>query len=192
MNLKFILSAFFLTLTIFISAQNNEYSNNKIGWKISLPESFKNMNLNKQPTQIVIAKNKPEQNSQISKPKNQSEEIKYQGSNFNFFYAIIENNKENINLKEKAEEQNKSLIDALKISRPETKFDTKYSTEKIDNINFYKSESTMDLGNNIYQHFIIYFAKIKDYYTNFSIVYANENEETKEIINAFKNSKFAQ
>jgi len=192
MNLKFILSTLFSILTIFIYAQNNEYSNNKIGWKIYLPASFTDMNLNKQPTQIVITKNKTEQNPQISKPKNEIEEIKYQGSNFNFFYAIIENNKENIDLKEKAEEQNKKLIDALKISIPETKFNKKYSTEKIDNVNFYKSELTMDLGNNISQHFIIYSAKIKDYYTNFSIIYANENEETKEIINAFKNSKFAQ
>lgn len=75
---------------------------------------------------------------------------------------------------------------------PQAKFDTKYSTEKIDNVDFYKSELTMDLGNNISQHFITYFATLKDYYANFSIAYTTENEETKEIIKAFKNSTFAE
>ncbi|MDM1139970.1 hypothetical protein [Empedobacter sp. R132-2] len=188
---KHILSIIFSIFTILtFGQQKNKYYNNKIGWEISFPESFKDMNLNKQPVQIVVAKNTVEQNPKISKAKNETEEIKYQGLNYNFFYAIIENNQEDIDLKKKAEEQNKSLIDALKISNPQTKFDTKYSTEKIDNIKFYKSYLTMDLGNNISQHFIVYFAKIKDFYANFSIVYANENEETKEIIKAFKDSKF--
>ena len=188
---KLLLSIIFSIFTILTFGQQKSiYYNNKIGWEISFPVSFRDMNLNKQPVQIVVAKNTVEQNPKISKTKNETEEIKYQGSNYNFFYAIIENNKEDIDLKKKAEEQNKSLIDALKVSNPQTKFDAKYSTEKIDNIKFYKLDLTMDLGNNISQHFIVYFAKFKNYYANFSIVYANENEETKEIIKAFKDSKF--
>lgn len=191
MKRKFTLTFVSLIFTILtFGQQKNKYNNEKIGWEIYFPESFKDMNLNKQTVQIVDAKNKTDKKPNISKTKNETEEIKYQGSKFNFFYAIIKNNKENIDLKKRAEEQNKSLIDALKVSNPQTKFDTKYSFEKIDNIVFYKSEMIMDLGNNISQHFIIFFGKIKDYNANFSIVYANENEETKEIITAFKNSKF--
>lgn len=193
MKRKFTITFVSLIFTILtFGQQKNKYNNDKIGWQIYFPDSFKDMNLNKQPVKIVVAKNNTEQKPNISETKNETEEIKYQGSNFNFFYAIIENNKENIDLKKKAEEQNKSLIDALKASNPHVKFDTKYSFEKIDNIEFYKSELTMDLGNNISQHFIIYFGKIKDYNANFSIVYANENEETKEILTAFKNSKFGK
>ncbi|GGP01233.1 hypothetical protein GCM10010992_00990 [Cloacibacterium rupense] len=193
MKIKFILSTISLIMTVLTyGQQKNRYHNDKIEWTISFPESFKDMNFNKQPVQIVVAENTTEQKPKISNKKNEIEEITYQGSKYNFFYTIIENNKENIDLKKKAEDQNKSLIEALKVSNPKTKFETKYSTEKIDNVNFYKSELTMDLGNSISQHFIIYFAKIKNYYANFSIVYANENDETKEIIAAFKNSKFAK
>ena len=135
MKRKFTLTFVSLIFTILtFGQQKNKYNNDKIGWEIYFPDSFKDMNLNKQPVQIVVAKNNTEQKPNISETKNETEEIKYQGSNFNFFYAIIENNKENIDLKKKAEEQNKSLIDALKASNPHVKFDTKYSFEKIDNI----------------------------------------------------------
>lgn len=192
MKVRFIFTAFFILIAITTFAQkNNEYSNKKIGWNISFPDSFKDMNLYKRPVQIVEAKNNTPQPKKTIANKD-TEEVKYQGSKFNLFVAIIEYEKEKINITKKAEEQNTSLIGALKKSMPQAKFDTKYSTEKIDNVDFYKSELTMDLGNNISQHFITYFATLKDYYANFSIAYAAENEETKEIIKAFKNSTFAK
>ena len=192
MKLRFIFTAFFLLLTITTFAQqNNEYSNKKIGWKISFPESFKDMNLNKKPVQVVVAKNETSKSRKSTVTK-YTDEIKYQGSKFTLFIASIEDEQEKIDLQKKAEAQNNSLVNALKESMSQAKFDTKYSTEKIDNVDFYKSELTMDLGNNVSQHFITYFTTRKDYYVNFSIAYANENEETTEIITAFKNSKFTK
>ena len=183
---------FFLFIFSFVSSQNeNKYHNEKIGWTVIFPQGFENMNLQKQEVQTVITNQQKEEKKEIPKQKKEFEAIRFKGLNFNFLLVNFEKDDSVKNeILEIVKKQNNDLIEHLKTSKPQAKFETKITHETVDNIDFIKSLIKIDLGNNIFQNFLTYSAKIKNYYTNFSIFYVNENQETKELINAFKNSKF--
>ena len=184
---------FYLFIFSFVSCQNeNKYHNEKIGWTISFPQGFENMNLQKQEVQTVITKQQKEEKKEIPKQKKEFEAIRFKGLNFNFLLVNLEKDDSANDILKVVKKQNEILIKNFKQSRPQAKFETKIMNETIGNIDFIKSSLKIDLGNNTFQNFLTYSAKIKNYNTNFIIFYVIENEETKEIINAFKNSKFAQ
>ncbi|WP_160136055.1 hypothetical protein [Chryseobacterium sp. c4a] len=149
------------------------------------------MNLIKQPVQVVDAKNNKEVNN-ASKTREKSEEVRFQGKNYTYFLVhykkTLSGNK--ALTESTVKEQNDELIESFKKGQPEAQFESKTIQEKVDDINFYKTDLKMNLENNISQNFIIYRTILNGYEAGFTIFYVYPTSESDKLIKAFKNSKF--
>ncbi|WP_261509895.1 hypothetical protein [Chryseobacterium paludis] len=171
--------------------QSNPYQIEKLGWVINLPNDFTNMNLEKKPVQIVEANNKQEI-KKINPVTEKAEETRFQGRNHTNFLTFYKKDTSKTNLFKESEikKQNNDLIESLKVTQPEARFNSKITVEKIDGVTFYKTVLEKDLGNNVSHNFIIYRTLINGYEASFTIFYIYPTPELDKLVKAFENSKF--
>ncbi len=191
MKIKMTILFIFLITTFYKAQKSNTYKVEQLGWTIDMPNNFTNMNLIKQPVQVVDAKNNKEVNN-ASKTREKSEEVRFQGKNYTYFLVhykkTLSGNK--ALTESTVKEQNDELIESFKKGQPEAQFESKTIQEKVDDINFYKTDLKMNLENNISQNFIIYRTILNGYEAGFTIFYVYPTSESDKLIKAFKNSKF--
>ena len=171
--------------------QSNPYQIEKLGWVISLPDDFTNMNMKKRQVQIVEAKNKQEikKTNQVTE---KAEEARFQGKSHTYFLTFYKKNTSKIILFSQSDikKQNNELIESLKESQPDAQFNSKITEEKIDGVNFYKTVLKKDLGNNFSHNFIIYRTLLNGYEASFTIFYIYPTPELDKLVKAFEDSKF--
>lgn len=163
----------------------------KLGWSINLPNSFNDMNQKKKAIQYVETKEKSQ--NKTEKPKTEkTEDIKFH-ANYNTFFMVFSDKNKTVDKVAQATTVNKNtdeLIESLKKTKANAKFTKNTTEEEIGKTSFYKTFIKVDLGNNVFQNYIIYNAIINGYSASFCIIYVNETSELTELLNAFKDSKF--
>lgn len=192
MKIKLLITiCFVFTLNLLKSQEQNSYNNPSIGWSINLPKDFTNKS--KGPVQIVETKNKTEVKKEANRNSSEkSESITFQGKNKTFLFSTLEKYKSELKYSDFVKRQTDDLVEGLKKQMPKAKFEITSTQEIIDSLNFYRNEIKIDLGNNIFQNFLIYNSLINDFNSNFLIVYLNPSTESQELIKAFKESKFSK
>lgn len=190
MQIKLLITICFV-LTLSLLKSQNSYNNPSIGWSINLPKDFKNQS--QKTVQIVETKDKTEVKKEANKNSfEKSESITFQGKNKTFLFSTLEKYKSELKYSDFVKKQTDELVEGLKKQMPKAKFEITSTQEIIDRLNFYRTEIKIDFGNNIFQNFLIYNSLIKDFNSNFLIVYLNPSTESQELIKAFKESKFSK
>ncbi|MCU7617988.1 hypothetical protein NZ698_12330 [Chryseobacterium sp. PBS4-4] len=191
MKLLFFLLIFFLNISVF-SQTNNIYVNEQIGLAVILPVNF-----NTPGVQKVITKDyketkqkKSRENKDITESNsNRKPIISFRDKDNNSVIFFVKKPQDQPkDLKKYLGDQHKTILDSFKTTEKNIKYEEKTENEKIDSVNFIKSILTLKKEEKT-SYLYVYTSEIKGYETHI-IVFINDDNEGKELLESLKNSKF--